>query len=78
MDLRKINALISSSNSWQDLSDLLSTDKSLTDKVKGLKIGEGISSWRGEHYNKEVKKCARVWPHHNDTDAFFLARMEKC
>ena len=35
MGLKKINALISSSNSWQDLYDLLSKDKSLTDKVKG-------------------------------------------
>ena len=35
MDLNKINALIASSNSWLDLSYLLSTDKSLTDKVKG-------------------------------------------
>ena len=35
MDLKKINALITSSKSWQDLSDYLSTDKALTDKVKG-------------------------------------------
>ena len=34
MDLKKINALIASSKSWQDLSDYLSTDKALTDKVK--------------------------------------------
>ena len=49
-----------------------------TIKLNGLKIGEGISSWKEKDYNKEVKKCARIWPHHNDTDAFFLARMEKC
>ena len=49
-----------------------------TIKLNGLKMGEGISNWRGENFNKEVKKCARIWPHHNDTDAFFLARMEKC
>ena len=47
-------------------------------KLNGLKIGEGISSWKDKDFNKEVKKCARIWPHHNDTDAFFLARMEKC
>ena len=49
-----------------------------TIKLNGLKIGEGISSWKEKDFNKEVKKCARIWPHHNDTDAFFLARMEKC
>ena len=47
-------------------------------KLNGLKIGKGISSWKGKDFNKEVKKCARIWPHHNDTGAFFLARMEKC
>ena len=35
MDLKRINKFISSSSSWQDLSDQLSKDKSLTDKVKG-------------------------------------------
>ena len=46
--------------------------------INGLKLDNGVTNWKEEDYNKEVKKCARMWPHHNDTDAFFLARMEKC
>ena len=46
--------------------------------LNGLKIGNGITEWGEKKYDDEVKKCARIWPHHNDTDAFFLARMEKC
>ena len=30
------------------------------------------------HIYKEIEKCARIWPHHNDTDGFFIARIEKC
>ena len=47
-------------------------------KVNGLKIGNGITEWKEKKYSDEVKKCARIWPHHNDTGAFFLARIEKC
>jgi len=46
--------------------------------IKNLTIGKGINHWRGETYDKEIKKCARIWPHHNDTDGFFIARIEKC
>ena len=46
--------------------------------IKNLKIGKGISKWNGETFDKEVQKCVRIWPHHNDTDGFFLARIEKC
>ena len=46
--------------------------------IKNLKVGKGISKWNEETFDKEVQKCVRVWPHHNDTDGFFLARIEKC
>ena len=46
--------------------------------IKKLKSESGITKWNNEKYNSEVEKCMRVWPHHNDTDAFFIARMEKC
>ena len=57
------------------------TDTQALSNAKGaitLKLGNGVTNWKEEDYNEEVKKCARMWPHHNDTDAFFLARMEKC
>ena len=46
--------------------------------INGLKTSPGITEWNGKQYNKEVEKCMRIWPHHNDTDAFFVARLEKC
>jgi len=46
--------------------------------VKNLAIGKGVRKWKGETYDKEIDKCARIWPHHNDTDGFFIARIEKC
>jgi len=46
--------------------------------IKNLAIGKGITHWRGETYDREVQKCGRIWPHHNDTDGFFIARIEKC
>ncbi|MEC7712710.1 MAG: tRNA methyltransferase, partial [Candidatus Thermoplasmatota archaeon] len=46
--------------------------------IKNLTIGRGIERWKEETYDKEIEKCARIWPHHNDTDGFFIARIEKC
>jgi NOL1/NOP2/sun family putative RNA methylase len=46
--------------------------------IENLRSESGITEWNNENYNSEVEKCMRVWPHHNDTDAFFIARMEKC
>ena len=28
-------------------------------------------------YNPEIRKASRIWPHHNDTDGFFLAKVRK-
>mgnify|MGYP001157198461 CR=1 FL=1 len=47
-------------------------------EINGLKTSHGITEWRGEVYDREVEKCIRIWPHHNDTGAFFVARLEKC
>jgi 16S rRNA C967 or C1407 C5-methylase (RsmB/RsmF family) len=46
--------------------------------IKNLTIGKGITNWKGETYDKEIQKCGRIWPHHNDTDGFFITRIEKC
>ena len=46
--------------------------------IKNLTIGKGLLNWKEEIYDKEIEKCARIWPHHNDTDGFFIARIEKC
>ena len=41
-------------------------------------MGKGIKNWKDEKFDREIEKCRRVWPHHNDTDGFFIARIEKC
>ena len=46
--------------------------------IKNLKMGKGIKNWKEEKFDSEIEKCRRVWPHHNDTDGFFIARIEKC
>ena len=46
--------------------------------IKNLKMGKGIKNWKEEKFDSEIDKCRRVWPHHNDTDGFFIARIEKC
>ena len=46
--------------------------------LNGMKMGKGITNWKKTEYDGNVEKCARIWPHHNDTGGFFIARMEKC
>ena len=46
-------------------------------KLDGFKLSSGIDEWNGNSFSEEVKKSSRVWPHHNDTDGFFLAKIRK-
>ncbi|MBL7050760.1 RsmB/NOP family class I SAM-dependent RNA methyltransferase [Candidatus Woesearchaeota archaeon] len=36
-----------------------------------------ILEFEGKKYNKEVKKCLRIWPQDNDTEGFFVAKIKK-
>ncbi len=36
-----------------------------------------LTEWKGTTFHNEVKKARRVWPHHNNTDGFFVARIRK-
>ena len=47
-------------------------------KLNGLKMSKGITNWKEKDYDMSIEKCVRIWPHHNNTDAFFLARIMKC
>ena len=62
------------------VSEILSEQSVKMQKIglNGLKSMNGITEWKGKKYDKEVEKCMRIWPHHNDTDGFFVARFEKC
>jgi len=42
-----------------------------------IKFREGITNWENEKFSKEVKKCARIYPHDNNTEGFFIAKMRK-
>ncbi len=45
--------------------------------LEGLRSAPGIGSWEGQEFHQDVRKAARIWPHHNDTGGFFLARVAK-
>ncbi|MDQ7009459.1 MAG: NOL1/NOP2/sun family putative RNA methylase [Candidatus Gracilibacteria bacterium] len=46
-------------------------------EVKGLKTTPGITSWKGEELHPDCKKSKKIWPHHNDTEGFFIAKFKK-
>jgi NOL1/NOP2/sun family putative RNA methylase len=35
----------------------------------------GIRSWEGEHYDESVRRAKRIYPHHNGTGGFFVAKL---
>ena len=45
--------------------------------LKGLKQSEAITSFEGEVYSDEVKKCLRIWPQDNDSEGFFVCKIKK-
>jgi len=45
--------------------------------VKGFKTSEGIGEWGKKTYDFDVKKVVRIWPQHNNTGGFFIAKVKK-
>jgi len=45
--------------------------------IPKMQIAPGILEWNGRTFNPELRKAVRIWPHHNDTDGFFLAKVKK-
>jgi NOL1/NOP2/sun family putative RNA methylase len=45
--------------------------------VPRMKLSPGILEYNGNEFNSEIKKTVRIWPHHNDTDGFFIAKVRK-
>ena len=43
----------------------------------GLSVTPGILSWNGASFREDVVNAARIWPHHNDTGGFFVARLRR-
>jgi NOL1/NOP2/sun family putative RNA methylase len=45
--------------------------------LPNIKLAEPVTEWQGMTFNHECRHALRVWPHHNDTDGFFIARIQK-
>lgn len=42
-----------------------------------IKSREGINKWEDKNYNLQVEKCARIYPHDNNTEGFFVAKFRR-
>ena len=47
-------------------------------QIPGFHFSPGLTNWNGEHLDDSLSKCARIWPHLNDTGGFFLAILRRC
>lgn len=45
--------------------------------IPNIKTRAGIEEWEGKRFNEEVKNCIRIYPHDNDTEGFFIAKIKK-
>ena len=61
----------------QHLLDSVRGKKLMRIKVKNLKTDPGLTHWKKREFDNEIKKCVRIWPHHNDTGGFFVAKVMK-
>ncbi len=44
---------------------------------EGFRTSAALGDWHGHSFDAQVGKAARVWPHHNDTGGFFIAKVRK-
>ena len=40
-----------------------------------LKSRPGVTSWKNQEYNPEVKKTCRIYPQDNDSEGFFVSKI---
>jgi len=45
-------------------------------EIPNFKLSPILKEWNKTEFNSEIKG-ARIWPHHNDTGGFFLAKVKK-
>lgn len=45
--------------------------------VSNLESSPGLSEWDGSSFGDDMKRCARYYPHQNDTGGFFVAKLVK-
>ncbi|THE64960.1 RsmB/NOP family class I SAM-dependent RNA methyltransferase [Salinadaptatus halalkaliphilus] len=41
-----------------------------------LKYAPGLTAWEDETFDSTLERAARIYPHHNDTGGFFVAKLE--
>ncbi|EMA45527.1 RsmB/NOP family class I SAM-dependent RNA methyltransferase [Halobiforma nitratireducens] len=41
-----------------------------------LEYAPGLTEWDGEEFDETLEHAARIYPHHNDTGGFFVAKLE--
>jgi len=46
-------------------------------EIPGLKLTHGVIKWQDKEFDPQVKKAKRLFPHHNNTGGFFLAKITK-
>ena len=44
-------------------------------KIKGIKHVKGVEAWKNLEFPKEVRKCARFYPHISGVGGFFVAKI---
>lgn len=45
--------------------------------IDGLEYMNGITFWDGRELFEEIRNCMRIYPHFNNSEGFFLARIRK-
>lgn len=46
--------------------------------VENLEYSQGLNHWRHHTYDSDLEKTVRIYPFHNGTSGFFVARLRKC
>ena len=53
-------------------------DNAVTEEINiNIKHAPGITSWNCVKFKHDVKKCMRIYPHHNKTGGLFIAKITK-
>jgi len=45
--------------------------------ITNLNSHQGILEWGRNRFNPQIKNCLRIYPHNNDTEGFFIAKIRK-
>lgn len=45
--------------------------------IPGIRLSPPVTEWEGRKFDDRCRLAARLWPHHNDTGGFFIARVSK-